>query len=445
MKPNKLYIYAALFTTILYANMDPFSVSNSVKPLGACENLQLSKPLDLTDISNIALCNNPDTKYAWMNAVSKSSQVGIGKSAYLPTLDANGNLSSTKQSQNGNMSAYNQQNADLTLSYLLYDFGARSANLENAKQLLNSANNTQNYTVQTVLLSTISAYYKLFATKASYEAYMEAEKTALESYKAANTRYEAGVATPADKLQAKTSYSQAVLNRGRAEGEMKNAKGVLLNLLGLDADTNLEILPPAGSAPQDSFLKNVKELISSAKKNRSDLMAADSEIRAAEASVKAAEASGRPSISLNSTLGYADSSISSPAKTGTVGVYLSVPLFSGFSTTYKIKAAKEAVKLKEITYHKLEKQVALDVFQAYNNLNTDYESYKTSVDLVNSAEESLKVASGRYKAGVGTILDLLSAQSSLADARQQRISALYNWYISKAALAQALGTLEPSK
>ena len=441
MNYKQIYLFAAL-ASLSYAEIDPFSVSKSVKALGACENLDFSKPLDLSDAANIALCNNPDTKYSWISAMSKASQVGVSKSAYLPSLDATGNLTSTKQESSGVTSSYNGQNAELTLSYLLYDFGGRSANLENAKQLLKAANETQNYTVQTTLLSTVEAYYKLFAAKASYDAYVESEKTALESLKAAEAKYSAGVATPADKLQAKTAYSQASLNRGKAEGDVKNAKGSLLNILGLDADTNIEILAPNGSMPKEAFLKNVKELISEAKKNRPDLIAAEAEIRAAEASVKSAEAAGRPSISLNSTLGYNDSSIQRPTRNGTIGVYLSVPLFSGYSTTYKIRSAKESAKLKEISYEKLQKQIALQVFQAYNNLGTDYESYKTSIDLVNSAEQSMKVASGRYKAGVGNILDLLTAQSSLASAKQQQISALYNWYISKATLAQALGTLD---
>ena len=58
-----------------------------------------------------------------------------------------------------------------------------------------------------------------------------------------------------------------------------------------------------------------------------------------------------------------------------------------------------------------------------------------------SFSESERVALGRYKAGAGSILDLVTAQSALASARQQQVQALYGWYIAKAALAQALGQL----
>lgn len=70
---------------------------------------------------------------------------------------------------------------------------------------------------------------------------------------------------------------------------------------------------------------------------------------------------------------------------------------------------------------------------------------ETSDSLLKSATESNQVALGRYKAGVGSILDLLSAQASLALARAQQIQSLYDWHIAKAALAQAIGGLTPER
>ena len=57
----------------------------------------------------------------------------------------------------------------------------------------------------------------------------------------------------------------------------------------------------------------------------------------------------------------------------------------------------------------------------------------------------MKTADGRYRAGVGSMLDLLSAQSALASAKQQNVEAVYSWYIAKAALAQSMGKLKFSE
>jgi len=64
--------------------------------------------------------------------------------------------------------------------------------------------------------------------------------------------------------------------------------------------------------------------------------------------------------------------------------------------------------------------------------------------LLDSAEQSARVALGRYKAGVGSILDVLNAQSALASARQQRIQSTFNWNTSRATLAQSMGSLDAS-
>jgi outer membrane protein TolC len=69
---------------------------------------------------------------------------------------------------------------------------------------------------------------------------------------------------------------------------------------------------------------------------------------------------------------------------------------------------------------------------------------RTSEDLLKSATESYQVALGRYKAGVGSILDLLSAQSALEGARAQRVQANSDWFVSLAALARDTGTLNVS-
>ncbi len=61
-----------------------------------------------------------------------------------------------------------------------------------------------------------------------------------------------------------------------------------------------------------------------------------------------------------------------------------------------------------------------------------------------AAAKSGQVALGRYKAGVGSILDLLSAQSALEGARAQRVLATADWFVSLAALARDTGTLTVS-
>ena len=125
-----------------------------------------------------------------------------------------------------------------------------------------------------------------------------------------------------------------------------------------------------------------------------------------------------------------------------MGVSLNVPLFTGFDTTYRVRSASAQAEVRAAQRDRIRNQIALDAWKAYQSLTTATQSLKTTADLVASAEQSERVALGRYKAGVGTVLDLLSAQSALASARLQRIQAQLDWNVYRATLAQTMGALD---
>jgi len=82
-----------------------------------------------------------------------------------------------------------------------------------------------------------------------------------------------------------------------------------------------------------------------------------------------------------------------------------------------------------------------EVFVSYYRLQTAQQRAVTADDLLQSAEQSAQVAAGRYKEGVGSILDLLTAQTALANARAQRVQSRWAWYTSLAQLAHDAGVL----
>ena len=423
---------------------DPFGTEAMLPPKPAlrlggavgdpCAAAMPAGALNLLEVVNLALCNNPQTHELWASARAQAAQVGVSKGSYLPGL-------SLSASHNRFSPGVSQRNVGLTLSYLLYDFGARAAGLENARQLLVAANATQDSTVQAVFLQAVQSFYQAQATQAALDAAIESERAAKESLAAAEARYTAGSATPADKLQAQTAYSQATLNRITADGSLKNARGSLANIIGLDANRSVALVASNTVAAPSAFDRDVNALIEEARLRRPDLQAAIAQVKAAEASADAARAASMPTLSLAASTSQTTSAgITSHGST--VGLSASVPLFSGFSPTYRIRAAEAQVESKNAQRDRLHLQVAMDVWTAYQNLVTATQSLRTTADLLSSAEQSERVALGRYKAGVGSILDVLNAQSALASGRQQRIQSTFNWNINRAALAQAMGNLD---
>jgi outer membrane protein len=409
--------------------------------------------LSLADVVERALCNNPQTHLVWANARAQAAQVGVARSAYLPTVTASGTVTRNYTNGGARLSGvqtngatqYTQETAGFSISYLLYDFGARQANLESAIQTLSAANFTQDATVQSVFLNAVQGYYQLFAAQAAVESSKEAERSSLESFKAATARFNAGAATLADKLLAQTAYSQAVLNRIQAEGNAKNAQGTVANVMGLDANQPLDIASPEFREPDNNFMRDLDLLIAEARQSRPDLAAAEAQVKAARSNIDAAKAAGLPTISLSSGYIYTNSNSFNAFYTSSLGLSVSIPLFTGFNRTYQVQVAQAQLENQIAARNSVNLQVALNVWQAYQNLVTGVQSVRSSADLVASATESERVALGRYKAGAGTIIDLLTAQSSLASARLQNIQSFYNWFVAKTTLAQAMGRLDFSE
>ncbi len=399
-----------------------------------CESVNSEKALGLLEVVNLALCNNPQTREVWASSKAQAAQLGVSQASYLPSasMSASGSRSSL---------GTNQRAIGLTLSYLLYDFGARAAGLENARQLLAAASATQDGTVQSLFLAAVQAFYRTRAAAAALDAALESERAAQHSFAAAEARYLAGAATPADKLQARTAWSQAILARITAEGNMKKAQGTLANVVGLDANRTVALEAGESKIGDENFEHDVALLIDQAKRLRPDIQAAEAQLKAAEASAEAARAAGKPSISLSASSNQTSTGgISSHGSS--LGVSVSVPIFSGYAPTYRVRAAEAQVEAKQAQAERIRSQVALDVWTAYQNLVTSTQALRTSADLLNSAEQSERMASGRYKAGVGNMLDVLNAQSALASARQQRIQSALDWNISRATLAQSMGNLD---
>jgi len=394
-------------------------------------------PLTAIDAVDLTLCNNPQTREVWAAARYQAAQVGVAQAAWLPNLDGRLGASRLWTEQRN----YNSSSSALTLSWLVFDSGARSATGENARQLLAAAAATQDSTVQSLFLSALQAFYTAQATQAAVVSTTEAERAAREGFNAAESRYRVGVATPADRLLAQTALSQATLNRIRAEGEARNALGALANVMGFPAGRALVLSPPPAVLPDAVFAQEVAALIAEAEVRRPDLKAAEAQVRAAEAGVDLARAQGRPTISVSTGPTWAEVDRVA-ANGGIIAVTVDLPIFSGFDTTYRVRAAEAQVDVRTAQRDRLRNQVALDVWKAYQSLTTATQSLKTTLDLVASAEQSERVALGRYKAGVGTVLDLLTAQSALASARLQRIQAALDWFVFRATLAQSVGALD---
>jgi outer membrane protein len=124
-----------------------------------------------------------------------------------------------------------------------------------------------------------------------------------------------------------------------------------------------------------------------------------------------------------------------------VGLQLEIPLFEGLARSYQEAQARAEVEGQRVAVDQARSQVGLDVWTSYQALQTATHSLTHSSTLLDLAQASTAATQDRYRAGVGSILEWLNAQSALATAKRQRLQALTDWRAARLQLAGALGQL----
>jgi outer membrane protein len=401
--------------------------------------------LTLADVVDLSLGNSPQTRTTWAQARAAAAVYGSARGHLLPSLEVDG-VGGPQKAISSNPAIFpagrSSFTTSLNLSYVLLDFGQRGGAMAAAHEALFAADLTHNSTVQNVVLQAEGSYFSYQASRGLFDAADAAVKTAQANLDAADRRHEVGLSTIADVLQARTALAQAKLNEQTAGGNVQAARAQLALALGLAANARFDAAPDTGMAPVLQLAENIDSVIERAVRDRPDVAAARALARQSQAQVRQARSVMLPSITLGASEGNTQANI--PLLAGntyalTFGV--SIPLFSGLSHEYDVVTAQENAAAAASRAEQTRLTAISQVFTSYYALQTATLRVSTSAELLTSAVQSEEVARGRYAEGVGSILDLLTAQSALADARAQSVLSRWTWYASLAQLSHDAGVL----
>ncbi|HEX3583215.1 MAG TPA: TolC family protein [Thermoanaerobaculia bacterium] len=421
------------------ANMAP-AISSTTVALPA--GVEPGATLSLSQIVDVALTNNPQTRIAWLNARAAEAGIGSAQSNYYPEVDLDAGLTRARTASTAGASTATVFGPSLTLNYLLFDFGGRAAEVEQARQTLIAADFLHNQAIQDVILRVQQAYYGFLDAKALLAAQDATIKERQTSLDAAEARHGSGVATIADVLQARTALSQAQLTRETFAGNVRTFEGEIATAMGLPAATHFEFGELPSQVPSNEVTSAVESLITQAVQQRPDLAASRADAERAQAHVTQIRSSYLPSLAATTSLGETFFGTSMHQTPYSAGLAVRWPIFTGFRNTYDVRQAQAQADVARESVRNTEQQVMLQVWTSYYALQTATQRLTTSRDLLTSAQQSADVAQNRYRAGVGSILDVLTAEAALENARAQEVQARADWFLSVAQLAHDSGTLE---
>jgi outer membrane protein TolC len=401
----------------------------------------------LADLLDQALRSDPGTRAAWLEARAAADTAGARRALWLPSLDASAGLS---RAQAPSTTAAEARRTDATVSaqltWLLLDLGARSASQEEAEQQLLAARLAHESAVLDLALRVEEAWYGYQTSRALLVAADATVKQAETSLQAAEERRSAGAATVADVLQARTALSQLLLDVQRLEGQSAVQRGLLASLAGLSPTVELTVPPLPDDVHAAETLPQVERLLDEAARANPDLARSRALADAADARARAVSRADLPTLSGVASAG-SDWPLAPESDRYTfwnAGLLLRVPIFSGGRASFEAASARASAEAARARIDAACRQVQLDVWISWQALRTAARRGQTARDLLASATEGVEVASGRYREGVGSILDLLSSQSALESARAEEILARTDWLLGMARLARATGRLLPA-
>lgn len=459
----------------------------------------------IANLIDVALLNNPSTQITWANARAAAFSVEIAKSALYPNIvlneeltysngwlddgppdvippavtpvnppppqstsphlllnqlhpnfnralldptqtvvDVNGNATtSTTIIPNNSLVELTTLTSDISLSYLLLDFGGRRATINAAKEALYNSNWTHNRQIQQVISSVLNAYYIYMGLTALLVARESDLKNAQTNYESARDLFEAGVKNKLDVLQAQTDLINIELNIVDLEGQKEVAYGQLANALGLPSQAQFHVPGIPEDLPVDVVLATVDQLISQAKRQRPDLAAAYALHDQRKEEVIIARSSGLPTlqafVDVQENMNITNSNFNN--RSISASLVVSAPLFSGFLYMNRERRAIEILRGTCANIRQIELNITLDVITSYANFEAAIKSLKYSDEYLKYSEESYDAALAIYREGLATILDLLNAQRALANARAQKIRSRTQWAIALSNLSFAIGTI----
>ncbi|WJF90385.1 TolC family protein [Paraburkholderia bonniea] len=436
----------------------PFALMPETSGITPCSFDSPASAITLEEAADRALCHHPQTRRAWASAQVQAARVGQARGAMLPTLAGvlNGSLNQATTSAESRWtpnSSYHgtSRAAELSLEWVLFDFGARSAEVRKTQALLNAANHSLNAATLDVLYTTARDYIAVLTTQAQASAARQAEDNAQQSLQAAEARMTSGVASVADALQARTAFNEAKLARIKAQTALAEAQGALAIDIGVDPGTPLQLTETPSLARQPKVqLQTIGALLEEARTHHPKLLAARAELNAAEASLASVRAQALPSVRLQGGVSNSYRPMASQGESGSlttrsrsryVGVRINIPLFEGWSSMYRSREARAQIRLQQADIAGTEQQVVLNIWKSYNAVDAGVQTLQQAEALLENALLAFAAARARYHAGVAGMTELLRAQDSLVEARQQRIAAEADWQVARLSLAASLGQL----
>ncbi|NEP18790.1 MAG: TolC family protein [Leptolyngbya sp. SIO4C1] len=432
----------------LLADPNPLTVPTFTEEV----EIEDTRTVTLEEAIELTYANSQDLQAALLELRRSEAALDEAQAQRLPSVTAGSSLtfqesqSSSFDFQTGSVVSGDSE-LDTTLggtveiNYDLFTSGQRAATIRAAEAQVRTSELEVERRQEVLRLATANLYYALQESTENIRINQAFLEEAGQNLRDNRIRQREGVGTRFDVLRAEVQFANARQALIQSQSQRRVAQRDLARQLNLPSTLDIDAAPvkKAGTWPL-----TLEESIVLAFQNRADL---EQQLAQREIGLQqsiAAIAAVRPQVSLfaNYTVQDTFDDGSDASDTYSFGARLNWLLFDGGAARARSRQQELSALLAEERFSETLDQVRFDVEEAYFNLQANEENIDTARVAVNQAQEALRLANLRLDAGVGTQLDVLTAQSELTQAEGNLVQALLGYNRALAALQRAISNLE---
>lgn len=391
--------------------------------------------LTLDECIQTALNNHPDLAAAASRINSGQASVGQAASGTRPQVSVGSSYTRSDNSvQNNDSGSYN---TNIQASQTLLDWGKNDLSIKGAKVELDAVTADYLATRDTVISNVRTAYYGLNLAIREHEIALTRYQNYERRLEWARSYYQVGKKAKIEVTKAEADFANSRLTLVKSDSSSEQYRSQLASAMGVPM---LEIAEIRDVLEPEDWNILLEESVKTALDNRPELLAQRKRVDYAKINLELQMKGKSPSISASA--GYNLYGTAPFDENGwSAGVSLSVPIFDGGLTRSKIEGARADMTTAEAQYASQSNSVILEVRRAWESLREAKQSLDASSQSERFAKETLDLALGRYKAGVGDSLEISDAVESYSTAQVSTATSLYNFQNAKLQLQKAMGGL----
>ncbi len=408
---------------------------------------------DLLQVYEMARNGDPQLAAAESTRLFDKEGAVQARAALLPQINGQATLGRNRTTPNHDVdtTSFTTKSRNYTVdgSQTLFNW-TQFANLKSQRELSKAADFTLDSANDDLIVRTSAAYFNVLVGIESLSAAQTNEAAAKKQFDFADKRLEVGLAPITDVHEARAQYDQARANTIIAQNTLADAYQALTELTGQPV-TDLKALPEDFRPELPAQYATVDALVTKAVEQNPALKASELQVSAAEASVSAARGAHYPTLNLGASVGRSaswgdvvgsGSNFSPDQRTNSIGLTLSVPIFSGGATQSGVRQALAQRDIAQDGYEQQKRALDRNTRNAYQSLVAGISEVEARRLAVVSAQSAYDASQVGLEVGTRTVLDVIQNQRILFSAQLEYAQARYNFLQRRLQLGQAVGVLD---